>query len=119
MMNTIEPCRAQFKTLAVAWLNHKMILAEKSFHYKQPERKKAIQFIKNYFADFIKSPKEFSAIKAARIFLKNEDKMRNILPCTTNPSYTNSEIILNDIINRARAILIQEYEPQTNQTKPS
>jgi len=104
------PLRIKFKTLAVAWLNHKMILAEKSFHYNQPERKKVISFVKNYFGDFMKTPTHFSAVKAARVFLKNENKMRNILPSTANPSYTNSEQILNEIIKQARQILIQEYE---------
>lgn len=113
-MNTTEPCRQKFKTLAVAWLNHKMILAEKSFHYKKPERTRCVQFVKIYFGEFMKTPKEFSAVKAARIFLKNEDKMRNILPSTTNPSYANSERILNEILQTAKAILLQEYEPQTN-----
>lgn len=100
--------RVRFKEVCVAWLNHKMILSEKSFHFTQAERKKAMQWVRNYFSEFCMNPQTFSCEKVARMFIKNADKMREILPHPENPSYKNSESILEQIFEQSRLILMAE-----------
>jgi hypothetical protein len=98
-----------FKTICKAWLNHKLILAAESLHYRQPDQQRAIKFIRDHLSGFLFQPECFSSFRLARVFVNNLKKMQDLLPNPNNPAYASSSELLDQIIEKSKELLT---EPQ-------
>lgn len=86
------------------WINHKLILANGSSFYNQPKTKAAVFYVKQKFANLLYYQQK-NAIQLALTIKKHESLLETILPIPNNPSYQNSLIILQKLIQTAEHIL--------------
>lgn len=111
-MNKASISNEQFREKAKNWINHKIILSQKSDWYKVKNRRDAVFHIKNIFSSFLQFPSKYNLAQLALQLKKHEDILMIALPVPGNPSYETAFNSLTDLLNKANEI-INEHNLQS------
>lgn len=98
----------EFKDTSRKWINHKLILAEKSRDwYNEPARRAAMFFLKNKFSTFLQFPGSYNAAQLALFIKRHEDILMLALPIPNNPSYDTAFTQLTQLLKKSAEIIKQ------------
>ena len=97
---------AQFTITLKNWINHKLILSEKSKAYQEDKKKKnAAINVRIKFTNFLNYPSKYSVGQLAIMIKRHEDLFAAILPIPQNPTFESSLNTLNSLIEQANQII--------------
>lgn len=92
----------QFIEKTKTWVNHKIILSNKSNWYKSTFNKSSMHHVKSIFTPILNNT---NVCQLAIIIKRNESLLEAVLPIPNNPSYENSLLLLKQIIQEAENII--------------
>ncbi len=97
----------EFLIKAKNWINHKIILSQKSTWYNRQPRKDAICHIKNIFSSFLQYPLQYNVSQLAIQVKRHEELLMAVLPIPQNPTYQNAFNGLSQVLLKATEIIQQ------------
>lgn len=98
MLRTDQPLPIKVRI----WLSHKVILSQKTNHYKNPEIAKSLQMCQEIAKMVRRNCTGYNTTAICNMILSHQKHLRNILPDTANNSYKSSLEKLEDIFTAAR-----------------
>ena len=97
-----------FKMKFKKWLNHKLILSQKSQWYRQKRLQDAVQHVNNIFGTFLLYPSNYNVFQLAMQVRKHEDLLMVLLPIPNNPTYESAFNTLAELLMHAEELVKQQ-----------
>jgi len=96
----------EFRTTAKKWLNHKILLSDKSaVWYNEKYRRTAMFHVKSIFSSFLTFPANYNINMLAFQIKKHEDFLLAILPNPQNNAYNSAVVTLQELLKFAGEFL--------------